>query len=271
MPPEHMLFLTGYFCDLFGFVYEGLIDIQTAGNYTWDIGSDDGSLLWLDGNLLIDNDGLQGETHVQGTRWLEPGEHHVRMAMFENRGGALFNAKYQLKGQAWKSGAAIPMYHQSPSGVGATYVHINPSPLYEYELFELKAMNVNATGFDFSVDLRVSDANAVTSGFAPDVCKGKNVAKFKSVSVPGGYGWGSIPSRATDGNINNGNYNGEYCLQTNDRSNNMKEPTITIDLGGMYRIAYVVLYGRRDCCMSQRYLSIPSLVSCLSCFLLFCL
>jgi hypothetical protein len=126
--------------------------------------------------------------------------------MFENRGGAVFNAKYQLKGQAWKSGAAIPMYHQSPSGVGATYVHINPSiPTHEYELFELKAMNVNATGFDFSVDLKVSDAKA--TGFAPDACKGKNVAKFKSVSVPGGT-WQSMPSRAVDGSTNFGIFDG---------------------------------------------------------------
>jgi len=46
--------------DNFGVVYSGFIDIPVAGNYRFGTRSDDGSKLWINGEVLVDNDGLHG-------------------------------------------------------------------------------------------------------------------------------------------------------------------------------------------------------------------
>ena len=66
----------------------GYIDVPADGTYTFEIESDDGSRLWVDGTLIADNDGHHGMTTVSGNIELEAGLNSINLEYFENLGGA---------------------------------------------------------------------------------------------------------------------------------------------------------------------------------------
>ncbi len=86
--------------ETFGIRYTGLLNINTAGTYTFFISSDDGSSLSLDGNLVVINDGLHGVTTRSGTIDLTIGAHFFTVLFFENTGGEFLNVEYQGPGIA---------------------------------------------------------------------------------------------------------------------------------------------------------------------------
>ena len=53
--------------------HTGRIRIDSAGSYTFYLDSDDGSKLWLNNTLLVNNDGLHGMNEVSATVSLMPG------------------------------------------------------------------------------------------------------------------------------------------------------------------------------------------------------
>ena len=70
--------------DHFGVRYTGAINIATGGSYTFDTVSDDGSALYIDGTLVVDNDGLHGPAEVFGTVTLAAGTHAIEIRFFES-------------------------------------------------------------------------------------------------------------------------------------------------------------------------------------------
>ncbi len=73
--------------DFFGLAFEGVIDIPEDGIYTFYTSSDDGSRLYLDGNLLVDNDGVHGMIYRYGKAALAKGPHFIKILFFDNRYG----------------------------------------------------------------------------------------------------------------------------------------------------------------------------------------
>ncbi len=71
-----------------GAVYEGYLDIPVAAAYRLSVTSDDGSKVWLDGNLVLNNDGLHGMIEKEAPLALDAGLHPLRVEFFENEGGA---------------------------------------------------------------------------------------------------------------------------------------------------------------------------------------
>ena len=73
--------------DYYNFTFDGFIYIENGGDYQFRTGSSDGSRLWLDGNLLVDNDGLHGfETVTSQATALEDGPHRIYVRYFEHTG-----------------------------------------------------------------------------------------------------------------------------------------------------------------------------------------
>jgi hypothetical protein len=62
----------------------GNLNITTAGTYQFRLTSDDGSRLRLDGNVVINHDGLHGATSVTGSVALTTGYHALRIEHFDN-------------------------------------------------------------------------------------------------------------------------------------------------------------------------------------------
>jgi hypothetical protein len=78
-----------------------------AGNYTFYLGSDDGSRLWIDGELCIDNWGDHGHEELNCTKIYTSSEtHDFRIDYYENGGDARVNFYY----------TSIPL-NQPPSAV----------------------------------------------------------------------------------------------------------------------------------------------------------
>ncbi len=72
-----------------GLVFTGYIDVPQDDVYTFALTSDDGSQLWIDGRLTIDNDGPHGPRTVTGQKALAKGLHPVKIYYFDNNGGTL--------------------------------------------------------------------------------------------------------------------------------------------------------------------------------------
>ena len=72
--------------DGFALRFSGMIQIPKAGKYTFFVTSDDGSRIYVDGKLLVDNDRLQGMTEGSGTIELIAGSHSIVVTYFDNGG-----------------------------------------------------------------------------------------------------------------------------------------------------------------------------------------
>ncbi len=82
--------------DEYAFVFDGFIKIPVDGVYTFYITSDDGSRLFMDGSLLVDNDGLHGSIEKSKDIALAKGLHAIKVSYFENSGSD--NLELQWKG-----------------------------------------------------------------------------------------------------------------------------------------------------------------------------
>lgn len=74
--------------DNFGAVWTGWINLPVTAPYTLYLNSDDGSKLWIDDVLIVDNDGLHPMVEKSGSAPLAAGRHKLRVEFFEAGGGA---------------------------------------------------------------------------------------------------------------------------------------------------------------------------------------
>lgn len=72
----------------FGLEFSGYLLIPREGVYTLHLNSDDGSRLWIGDTLLIDHDGLHGNTTRSAQVALRAGPHRFRLAYFQRGGNA---------------------------------------------------------------------------------------------------------------------------------------------------------------------------------------
>ena len=75
--------------DHFAARWRGEVAIKAAGSYTFYSTSDDGSKLYVNNDLVVDNDGLHGPETKTGTVELEAGRYPVTATFFERGGGSL--------------------------------------------------------------------------------------------------------------------------------------------------------------------------------------
>jgi hypothetical protein len=75
--------------DNWGMILEGNLDIEKAGEYTFHLNSDDGSMLYVDDELIIDNDGDHSLLELSGAKELSAGPHQIRIEFFESAGEAI--------------------------------------------------------------------------------------------------------------------------------------------------------------------------------------
>ncbi len=66
--------------------------------WVFTLESDDGAQLWIDGQLVVDNDGLHGRLAKSGVAVLEAGPHPIRVTWFNATGSAALAL-------SWKSGS----------------------------------------------------------------------------------------------------------------------------------------------------------------------
>jgi chitodextrinase len=107
--------------DYFNFQFSGYINIETEGTYFFNISSDDGGRLFLDGNLIADNDGLHGTRTVESAGiYLTAGPHPIEVQYFDDVNAHHLTVRYkgpgigdgntfvQIPDAALRSGIYIP-------------------------------------------------------------------------------------------------------------------------------------------------------------------
>ncbi len=86
--------------------YMGFVDVPSSEAWVFTLESDDGAQLWIDGQLVVDNDGLHGALAKSGVAVLEAGPHPIVVGWFNATGGAALDL-------SWKSGShaseAVPV------------------------------------------------------------------------------------------------------------------------------------------------------------------
>lgn len=76
----------------------GNLWIPRSGNYGFELRSDDGAKLWIDGQLVIDHDGLHGATPRRGRLALTAGPHRLYVRHFEAWGGEQLTLLWRTPG-----------------------------------------------------------------------------------------------------------------------------------------------------------------------------
>lgn len=80
--PNDVLSSSSYSIEWLGKIYT-----PATGPYLFGTLSDDGSYLYLDGQLVVDNGGHHGDVYKEGTVHLEEGFHDIRLLYFQDGGG----------------------------------------------------------------------------------------------------------------------------------------------------------------------------------------
>ena len=84
-----------------GMIWKGFINIAQTGGYQFSLESDDGSRLYLDNELIVDNEGDHGMEKKTGIANLQKGWHSIRI-LYYNAGGG-----FGLKAQFGKPGGEM--------------------------------------------------------------------------------------------------------------------------------------------------------------------
>ncbi|MGB0905102.1 MAG: PA14 domain-containing protein, partial [Mangrovicoccus sp.] len=92
-------FYAGGVSDNFAVIYHGNYLAEEAGSYQFNLTSDDGSELWIDGVRVIDNDGLHGARLLKGEVTLDEGAHTIELRYFEGKGSATVKLEVVTPGE----------------------------------------------------------------------------------------------------------------------------------------------------------------------------
>ena len=86
--------------DLFGIVFKGYFNLKRNAKYTFFLNSDDGSKLFIDGKLVVNNDGKHGAKEVSGDVPLKRGMHEFEVHYFDYRGNEMLGVYLKAPGIA---------------------------------------------------------------------------------------------------------------------------------------------------------------------------
>jgi len=104
--------------DRFALRFTGVIHIPQSGRYTFFIASDDGSRIYVDDNLIVNNDGLHGMSEKTNAVELRAGQHSIVVTYFDNGGGDGLAVKWS--GPGFKKSPIAP---ESLSVMGDESIH----------------------------------------------------------------------------------------------------------------------------------------------------
>lgn len=78
----------------------GFLDVPADGRYEFSLTSDDGSILWIDGQKVVDNDKEHSRETVQGAATLKKGVVPIEVRFFNGVGDAVLILKWKPPGAA---------------------------------------------------------------------------------------------------------------------------------------------------------------------------
>ncbi|MQY44431.1 hypothetical protein GG681_17445, partial [Epibacterium sp. SM1969] len=150
--------------DTFGVEVSGNIEVEEGGSFEFFLGGDDGAVLFVDGQEVINHDGLHAYKTGTGAIDLEPGTHHIEVRYFENYGHAGLKLEWDGPGLEGRELVSAPDMAdaQTISGMPVTLdvdlSAVEPSDDTEISLEGLPAGSIVEAG---SLTLTVDDSGGV--------------------------------------------------------------------------------------------------------------
>lgn len=95
-----------------GLKFEGYIYIPETANYTISTLSDDGSKLFIDNELVVNNDGIHWLNEAYGVVKLEKGFHKINISYFDQIGGTTLSCFIQQEGKEKQEISASQLYYE---------------------------------------------------------------------------------------------------------------------------------------------------------------
>lgn len=95
-----------------GLKFDGYIFIPETGNYTFSTLSDDGSKLFIDNELIVNNDGIHWLNEAYGAVKLEKGFHKFNISYFDQVGGTVLNCFMQQEGKEKQEISASQLFYE---------------------------------------------------------------------------------------------------------------------------------------------------------------
>lgn len=133
--------------DYFAVKYDGYITVPYSGNYKFSTTSDDGSQLYLNNNLIVNNDGLHGNTTVYSTnKSLTAGvPYPISVRYFEQTGSEALTVTYQkTSGSGTLNEQVIPATALGEDYVSLTTPDAPPPPLAPTDLQVINTSSTSA-------------------------------------------------------------------------------------------------------------------------------
>lgn len=93
----------GNLFDRFGITWYGWLDAKAKGRYGFALSSDDGSLLSLDSQMIIDNRGEHSNKRVEGSVELDSGSHSIQIHYSQVFGGRHLKLEWKPPGGNWET------------------------------------------------------------------------------------------------------------------------------------------------------------------------
>lgn len=84
----------------FSVVWRGKLAAPVTGQYVFGLRADDGALLSIDGNLVVDNGGSHGSEYREGTTFLDEGFHDIEVKYWQVGGSRDLQLSWQPPGSA---------------------------------------------------------------------------------------------------------------------------------------------------------------------------
>ena len=94
----------------FGHTFKGYIKIDKRGEYEFQTVSDDGSKLLINGQPVVDNDGLHSRQSVSGNIHLKKGMHQIEVQFFERGGQESLDVKWKSPYFEWRDIPAFKLF-----------------------------------------------------------------------------------------------------------------------------------------------------------------
>jgi len=214
--------------DNFALEFRGFVQILTQGTYTFFTSSDDGSRLFVDGKLIVDNDGLHAMREISGSVSLSTGYHTLKIQYFDKTGAEGLDVKYQGPGIAKQPIPSNAVFHATSFeyGIDAKYFEGEWSALPSFSGMTPLSQNAR-NGFKI-------DPHARADGF------GFLFVGYLFSAVPGDY---TFFLNSDDGSelVVDGN-----TTISNDGLHGMLEKSATVSLGAGFhsiRVAYFEASG----------------------------
>ena len=137
---------------------KGKILIAQAGNYTFNTRSDDGSVLFIDNNFVVNNNFYQGMTTRSGTIALSAGIHDIDVGFYEGGGGNGLVVSYSGPGVTGIWGGS--KYPRLPIPNAVLFPNLNPS-VFENPISVTGTSTLNAAALKTVADVTVTGGSTL--------------------------------------------------------------------------------------------------------------